>query len=344
MKALHCPNCSSRVFFENTLCLACGSELSFDPESFEMTSQPAEPGTPAGDCRNRNDGVCNWNLSGAENEAFCVACELNRVIPALTDDAAFSAWRELERAKHRVIYGIKRFRLPLRSKLSDPERGLAFDFLSADGTGGPVTTGHLNGVITIDVAEADTLLRERRRLELNEPYRTLVGHFRHEIGHYYWDILLPNEADKLGEFRNLFGDERVDYGSALMNYHESGPPTDWSEHFVTSYSSAHPWEDWAETWAHYMHIVDLVESAEQIGALGNSDRSKAGSAVTSAAFDPYHSTNFDEIFDRGAEITAAVNSLNRSMGQPDLYPFVIPPPAKERLRLVHRLIHDAASD
>jgi len=56
----------------------------------------------------------------------------------------------------------------------------------------PVLTSHCNGLITLNIAEADDAERERRRVKFHEPYRTLLGHLRHEVAHYYWDRLIAN--------------------------------------------------------------------------------------------------------------------------------------------------------
>ena len=126
-------------------------------------------------------------------------------------------------------------------------------------------TGHLNGVVTINVSEADDAERERRRAGLAEPYRTLLGHMRHEVGHYYWKRLVTGDADRLARFRELFGDDRDDYAAALTRHYQSGPPQDWQDRFVSAYASAHAWEDWAETWAHYLHMTDTIEIAATCG-------------------------------------------------------------------------------
>src|SRR5262249_50270393 len=155
-------------------------------------------------------------------------------------------------AKRRLVYTLLALNLPLVSRQEDRESGLSFEFLAdpADPAAPRVMTGHAGGVITVNVAEADDAERERRRLQMNEPYRPLLGAFRHEIGHYYWDRLIRGSA-RLAAFRETFGDERADYAEALDRHHAGGPPGDWQDRFVSAYASSHPWEDWAETWAHY---------------------------------------------------------------------------------------------
>ena len=201
-------------------------------------------------------------------------------------------------------------------------------------------TGHDNGLITINLAEADDSERERMRRQMGEPYRTLLGHFRHEIAHYYWDRLV-RDAPGIEAFRQLFGDEREDYGAALQRHYANGPPPDWQERFVTTYASTHPWEDWAETWAHYFHMVDTLETASAFGMRVRPRVTKGADLSTAIDFDP-HSAALDRIVDSWLPLTFAVNSINRSMGIADLYPFVLAPPVIVKLSFIHERIHAAA--
>ena len=274
-------------------------------------------------------------------EAFCTACRHNRTIPALSLPENLERWRRLEVAKRRLFYTLLRLRLPLTKRPEDPE-GLAFDFLSDDGPSAPpVMTGHASGLITINIAEADDVERERRRTGMGEPYRTLLGHLRHEVGHHYWTVLVERSPDPgtIERFRGLFGDERVDYGEALKRHYAQGAPPDWPERFISAYASAHPWEDWAETWAHYLHMVDTLETA---GAFGISTRpkvSRGAEIATTVDFDPHGDGDLEQLIGAWLPLTFAVNSLNRSMGQPDLYPFVIPPAVIGKLAFVHGCVH-----
>ena len=217
-----------------------------------------------------------------------------------------------------------------------------FDFLSdRNATDGQrILTGHDNGLITINIAEADDIYREMSRNQMNEVYRTLLGHFRHEIGHYYWDVLI-GRTDKLFPFRNLFGDERADYGFALQQYYSNNYSKIWKKQFISKYASAHPWEDWAETWAHYMHIVDTLETADSFGLNVRPRVVKPEDDMNTSFVDPYTVTNFDEIIDMWLPLTFAMNSLNRSMGLRDLYPFVISRTIKEKLRFIHEIVKEA---
>ncbi len=102
------------------------------------------------------------------------------------------------------------------------------------------------------------------RVQMHEPYRTLLGHFRHEVGHYYWDRLIAETRWQEG-YRNLFGDERASYADALDHHYKNGAPDNWQESSVSAYATMHPWEDWAETWAHYLHMMDAVDTALGFG-------------------------------------------------------------------------------
>ena len=217
-------------------------------------------------------------------------------------------------------------------------RGLAFEFL-ADAADGPpaVLTGHNGGVITINLAEADDAERERRRHALGEPYRTLLGHMRHESGHYYWDRLIDG-TDRHDEFRARFGDEREDYQAALQRHYANGAPADWQTRFVTAYASAHPWEDWAETWAHYLHMTDTLETAAACGVSIRPRRSDEPTLAKVPSTAGTLASPFDRLIASWYPMTYLLNSLNRGLGLADAYPFVLSPPAVEKLRFVHDTI------
>jgi hypothetical protein len=192
-------------------------------------------------------------------------------------------------------------------------------------------------VITLNIAEADDAVREKRRFELGEPYRTLLGHFRHEIGHYYWDRLIKNSA-RIDGFRILFGDEREDYGKALERHYRQGAPADWQNRFVSAYASAHAWEDWAETWAHYLHMADTLETAIGCGLSLQPRRQDEPALTPDISTSAPRSAPFDALIERWAPLAYVLNNLNRGLGMPDAYPFVLPPVAIEKLRFVHETI------
>ncbi|MGB5834171.1 MAG: putative zinc-binding peptidase [Thiohalocapsa sp.] len=285
--------------------------------------------------------VCNWMVPADGGDTNCAVCRLNQIIPNLASPGNLDKWFRIERGKRRLAYGLLRLGLPVRSKAEDPRGGLGFALLSSQDAppGEPVVTGHANGLITLNTDEADPSIRERIRLDMDEKYRTLLGHFRHEIGHYYWDLLI-RDGRRLEDFRLQFGDERVDYGQALDAHYATGAPADWQDSYISTYASSHPWEDWAETWAHYLHIVDTLETGEHFG-IAVERRMPDGSVQRSDPdFDPYAIGDFEPIIEHWLPLTFALNSINRSMGQTDLYPFVLSQPVIDKLGFVHSVVRD----
>ena len=352
MKLFECQHCGQLLYFENTRCERCGHVLGYLPDAAVLSALAEEDGDRWRPliapeqvyrfCANAAHGACNWLVPADGPSAFCRACRLNRTIPDLGPPEHLLRWQRLEAAKHQLVYGLLRLGLPLVSKFEDPDMGLAFDFLADPAPGSPerpkILTGHEHGLITINIAEADDAERERARQEMGEPYRTLLGHFRHEIGHYYWERLV-RDGRWLEWFRTMFGDERQDYGACLQAHHAEGPPPDWQERFVSGYASAHPWEDFAETWAHYLHIVDTLETAAAFGLRIAPMAGRAPGLAMAIDFDPCRQNDFDALLEAWLPLTYAVNSLNHSMGQPDLYPFVLAPTVIGKLRFVHGLVH-----
>jgi hypothetical protein len=353
MRLFSCGSCDQLVYFENVECMRCGAALGFVPETLEIAALEAAgentwsvagagPETPLyRHCAHRsNHAVCNWMVRADGHNAFCVACRLNRTIPDLGVQGNLARWRRLESEKRRLIYSLLALGLPVAAQSEDPA-GIAFEFLAETqptfSEDGRVITGHSGGVITLNVAEADPVMRERMRVDLSEPYRTILGHFRHESGHYYWERLMRH-GPWLDAFRALFGDETRPYDEALRAHYESGPPPDWPQRFVSAYASSHPWEDWAETWAHYLHIVDTLDTAYQFG-LRVQPRTPGGEELRAEpAFAPYQQEDFGAVIDHWLPLTFALNSLNRSMGYELAYPFVLAPPAIEKLDFVHRIV------
>jgi hypothetical protein len=346
MRSFACQACGHPLYFENFLCESCGRRLGFLPSLLTMTALEAagelwmsvtDPDNQYRYCANSVFDSCNWLIPAQSAEGFCVACRHNRTIPDLSKQRNIALWRRIETAKRRLFYSLLRLKLPLKTKSDDPT-GLAFNFLAP--TGKPVMTGHLDGVITINLAEADDAERERQRGAMEEPYRTLLGHFRHEIAHYYWDRLVRDHGT-IGEFREVFGDECADYGEALKRHHAEGAPESWPTSYVTAYASSHPWEDFAETWAHYFHIVDTLETARAFGVRMRPRAASAEAFEASIDFDPY-TASIDRLIDAWLPLTFAFNSINRSMGVPDLYPFVLGVPAMLKLTYVYNKIHRLA--
>lgn len=340
MKLFGCPHCGQRLYFENAQCLSCGNAVLFDPGQAEFV---LSEGDNVFRCVNATECACNW--TGEPGHPFCRACALNKTIPDMSILGNRERWIRVEAAKKRAIYTLLSFGLPVGPKENpDDETGLAFDFL-ADAPSEHVMTGHDNGLITLNVAEADSAEREKLRAELGENYRTLLGHFRHELGHYYWDRLIRDDPDRLAGFRSFFGDETADYETALQNHYANGSAPDWQERHISAYAASHPWEDWAETWAHYLHITDTLEMVEslnlKLGRLETVDpnllpRGDTGGA--DAAGPSNRPADFNTVLQRWLVLSEASNSINRCMGLPDLYPFVISVPVAEKLRFVHELL------
>ena len=358
MKLFKCTHCGQLLYFENSRCEKCDYPLGFETDQLQLVPLVAQAdGTfqiygadseqavnTYTHCHNHAEAGCNWLVRAGTSTPFCVACSLNRTIPDLSRPVHRLRWRELEVAKHRLIYSLLRMGLPVVSKVEDPTRGLAFNFMadtSHEG-GERVLTGHDDGLITINIAEADTIEREMARQAMDETYRTLLGHFRHEVGHYYWDELIAGTVH-VAEYRQLFGDERQDYAEALKVHYARGPRPDWPLQYISAYASSHPWEDWAETWAHYLHILDTLQTAHAFGVrlnpIGADNKQNLQAIITE---EPYQVADFDRIMAQWLPLTFAMNSLNRSMGQPDSYPFIIRPEVVRKMAFIHHVCQSAA--
>lgn len=379
MRDFICPNCGQQLAFENSVCLSCSSPLGFSLTL--RTLLVIADFVPTGDngylsgevdgrryrlCDNLHVAKCNWLVqipdahpgsvsntgteprsdAGPSSEsdsalepappaansgpALCESCRLTRIRPNDADPAGLDAFAEAEAAKRRLIMELAELGLPIVGRDENPRTGLAFDLLSSDTD--QVLTGHQNGVITLDLAEANDPHREQLRIEMDEPYRTLLGHFRHEIGHYYYSVLVADDAARQ-RFLDLFGNPDADYQAALDDHYSHGAPAGWEADHVSSYATMHAAEDWAETFAHYLHIRDTLDTAAAFGfapAGATLDRPQPGRA------------GFDKIIDLWLPLAWALNMVNRSMGHPDLYPFVLPEPVLEKMRLVHELCATAA--
>ncbi|HET7083984.1 MAG TPA: putative zinc-binding peptidase [Rhizomicrobium sp.] len=348
MKLFSCQGCGQLLYFENVRCENCGRALGYLTDLTEISAVEArEDGSwlvlaashkAYKFCQNYNAGMCNWMVPADDETGFCAACRHNRTVPDLSVPGNDVFWRKIETAKHRLFYSLLRLNLPLENRADDSEHGLAFDFLAdpPEPHVAGVLIGHDKGLITLALREADDATREKVRSEMGEPYRTLLGHFRHEIGHYFWDRLVENDVPILEGFRALFGDERQDYGAALKKHYDEGPPANWQNDFISAYATSHPWEDFAETWAHYLHIVDTLETAAAFGLKVKPRRAKGGLA-TAIDFDPYRA-DMDRLIDAWLPVEFATNNLNRSMGQTDLYPFLLSQRVIDKLSFVHVLM------
>lgn len=359
MRIFRCDHCGNALYFENVTCLRCGSDLAFLPGRMDLCAvEPVGEAAPgrwqrkaagrqeAGQhwrmCQHREaTQSCNFAVPAADPNPLCVSCRLTRVLPDLSEPRNRVRWYRIEVAKRRLWFTLARLRLMPCEPPAGQAVGPRFEF-KQDLPGQPVLTGHDEGVITLNVAEADDDERVRRRVALHEPYRTLLGHLRHESGHFYWDPLI-SQASRHEDFRRLFGDERADYQRALgEHYARGGEVAAWQDRFVSAYATAHPWEDWAETWAHYLHMVDLLETA----ASYNTRMSVPGSRSDEKeeVDDPFQAQPmaFDALVQQWIPLTLLLNSLNRSLGQDDAYPFALSPGAMDKLRFVHETINYAA--
>jgi hypothetical protein len=349
LKLFTCQACDNIVHFENCICGNCGHHLAYAPEQglmMALEADPAgwrlikDPGTPRLLCRNAEFNACNWLVSPGSDETLCAACRHNGTIPDLRTPGRLQAWRDLEQAKHRLFYTLMRWNLPLRTRQEDPDHGLIFHFLADDpARGQKVMTGHENGVITIALSEADDIERERRRLQMGEPYRTLLGHFRHEVGHHFWDLLV-RDGGRLDACRAIFGDDSTDYSEALKQHYAEGPPSNWQDSYVTAYATTHPWEDFAETWAHYLHIVDTLEMAANFGMQIAPAVDRIGGLCAKADFDPYTTEDFDVIVRSWLPFVFAINNVSRTMGLRDIYPFLLSPTVIRKLSFIHTLVQE----
>ncbi|MCL5043624.1 MAG: putative zinc-binding peptidase [Gammaproteobacteria bacterium] len=347
--------CGQAIFFHNTRCLACGSELGYHPQlGLLLNLQPQQDDQhwliqpppdsaqqPVKRCSNLHGPLqCNWLVSDPQHGDLCQACALNLLIPNLDQPGSPELWRATEEAKRRLVAQLIMLGLPVLNREQDPQRGLGFKLMRQQPGDEPVMTGHMNGVITINVAEADPAYREQVRQNMAEHYRTLLGHFRHESGHYYWDRLV-RDSDWLAPCRELFGDERRDYQQALSNHYQYGPALDWQNNFISHYAASHPWEDWAETWAHYLHMTDTLNVALDFGI--QVDRLELALTPFTAVdlnctADNAEAERFLAFVNRWVMLSSVLNVLARTMGQADIYPFVLNPGSLRKMYFVHRVI------
>nr|WP_136250726.1 putative zinc-binding metallopeptidase [Ningiella ruwaisensis] len=359
MKTFTC-SCGNTLHFPNTQCVKCGASVGFLPDKLVVADiQPSHDNTYTSvqsehsyrKCRNYAiEDVCNWMVRSDDDNPLCTSCRLTHTIPNLDKAENRKLWFYMEEAKRRLLYSLLKLDLPIVSKWEDPKKGLGFAFLedvTEDEFGNELTlkeyvsTGHSGGLITINLKEADPSNRIKIREQMQEQYRTLLGHFRHESGHYFWDQLVK-DSDQLDEFRALFGDERIDYQHAMQSYYANGPNPNWQNVWISAYASMHPWEDWAETWAHYLHMVDTLQTANHFSF------SIGGAALSDPLHEHPHDDaliterNFTRLFNDWCKLTSSLNALNRSMGLDDAYPFIISISALNKLRFVHNIIEQSA--
>jgi len=345
MRTYRCQ-CGNSLFFDNSLCLACEREVGFCPACHTITTLlpdddgqlhcgNPECGAVLAKCINYSQhAVCNRCLALplAEPEGFCDCCRFNQTIPDLSVPGNLQKWYRLEAAKRRLFYDLSQLGLPYGTAADGIEPALAFDFkadvipktgLWRNGANTEqVYTGHEAGLITINIREADDVEREKLRVDMGEGKRTLIGHFRHEIGHFYWDVLVKNRREE--SFTELFGDPNdPTYAEALELHYKQGPPADWAEHFISAYASMHPWEDFAETWATYLSMISALDTADHVGFGGETD--------------PIHA-DLSAMIARYQQLGIALNEMNRSMGLLDLVPEVLVTPVIDKLHFIHALV------
>lgn len=341
MRDFNCPNCGQRLAFENSTCLNCGSALGFSLDQTALLviaeGDAAEQAgfVSAADyqlCANLQLAECNWLVPVSNPRLLCASCVLTTERPSDTDTVGLAEFAEAEAAKRRLIAELHELKLPIVGRDQDTAYGLAFRLLSSAHE--TVLTGHENGVITLDLAEGDDVHREQLRVEMDEPYRTLLGHFRHEVGHYYFYRLITPSNDHLARFNELFGDPDADYQDALDRHYSEGAPEGWHDTFVSSYATMHAAEDWAETFAHYLHIRDTLDTCAAFGF-----------APASATFDrpPLGPSAFGAIIDLWLPLAWSLNMVNRSMGHDDLYPFVLPAAVLDKMQFIHTVIEETVS-
>ena len=367
-RAYRC-RCNRPVFFRNAVCLACRTPLGYDPDLVLLrplapTRDPqvwramrtrrigaTQPLLTYRRCANWNSAApCNWLLrddADAKLQPYCRSCRLDRTIPDPDDRDNASLWLKVEHAKRALVSQLIALQLPVESRVSEnTTQGVQFDLLRSPIVGPRVMTGHDNGLITLDIEEADDVHRETVRTQMHEPYRTLIGHLRHEIGHYYWQRLVQNSAWE-APCRALFGDDRADYGAALQAHYANGAPHDWMNRHVSAYASAHPYEDWAETWAHYLHMVDALDTSRSFGLVAHHG---------DIQYDPFDTRALDladgtatsedmaflAVVNGWIELTGALNEVTRSMGEHDFYPFILSIPAVRKLHFIHKVVRSEA--
>ena len=351
MKAFQCT-CGQLLFFHNAVCLGCGSAIAYDPTSrllgallqnddgsWSIAVDERAPKPSFRFCQHRTGAAaCNWLVPTETAHAACLSCRLTRTIPDLSDERNVLRVEIIETAKRRVLYGLQTCGLPIVPKDEDAARGLAFDLLEQL-SGERVMTGHVGGLITLNVAEADADFREKSRESFHEPYRTIVGHLRHEIGHHYWDLLV-RDTDWLWKFRRLFGTEETDYVLALQSYYSDGPPLDWADRFISGYAASHPWEDWAESWAHYLHLRATLQTVASFSLDTSATPFRITPFEIDALYDPTLASaeHFLGWINAWVKLTTVLNETARSMGQPDVYPFVMNRAVVTKLHFVQCVI------
>lgn len=375
MKTFQC-DCADQpiLFFESSHCLACNRTVGLDdnfdqvePYEFDQVTgsffKAIAPTIHYQKCDNNAqfkacNGMVNLNTFvpvEGKDEVLCFACRFNETVPDLSIAEHIPLWQKMEVAKRRALYTLKALSLPLKTIAQDPDNGLSFDFITDRNVNDHFTsplaghetvfTGHDCGHITINLAEADDVSRSQTKDAMGERYRTLLGHFRHELGHYYFDQLIVHTPEKQQLCKQYFGDDQLDYQEALDQHYQHGAPKNWPEHYISEYATMHPYEDWAESWAHYMHIIDTLETAQNFSITGSTSGEQADSEEVGELNLPQDAyffsgqTAISNILDTWVDFSVILNSLNRSMGLADAYPFVLTQAVRTKLSFIHHAIH-----
>jgi hypothetical protein len=345
MRHFKCRNCGNVLFFENSQCVQCGSQVGFEPQAAEFVLLGADSQFQL--CQNGAEhAVCNWVVPVGCDNPLCPSCKLNIIIPDLTVAGNLEAWHKIEVAKRRILYTLAELGQRPPSRTEDAVTGVGFDFLRPT-ENNKVLTGHEFGIITLNVNEAEDDERAKIKNQMGESYRTLIGHFRHEIGHYYWDRFFQGRPDNdaaMLAFREIFGDEREDYDAALARHYANPAPAP-KEKYISDYASVHPWEDWAETWAHYLHITDGAETALNFGLSPANVKIPftplpEGALSLPDALDWKDADRdaFQEKLEAWARLAPALNEIVASLGHEAFYPFVFSVDIVRKFSFVHYMV------
>jgi hypothetical protein len=333
VRVFKCEVCGSELFFENSVCVTCGSAVGYSRD--DGTVVAVDDDRPI--CANLNRCGCNWIADPTSAAGLCFSCSLTRTRPADADTVGLTHYWVAESAKRRLIFGLDQLELPI--KISDGSGGVAFDLLSS--SQGKITTGYQNGLITLDLAESNDAHREALRESMDEPYRTVLGHFRHEIGHYYCELLALNGGSRK-DFRELFGDESTSYDEALQRHYSDGGGHDWQGRYISAYATMHPLEDFAEVFGHLLHIADTLQTAAEFRLLPHHVQDDDAFSMPEIAKKPrvalLERPMADVVAQTWLPLTKGLNQINRSMGKADLYPFVLEEPVIAKLAFVADLI------
>jgi len=352
VRAFACPVCNNFTAFEADRCRTCDAHVGLHLPSMTMVATDGDAAYIDGErwvrCTQAGTLGCNWLVREEEYEAYrrgrCLAHSLIRHEPVSDDTLAREKLVPAAAALRRLVYQLHDLGLPIEPYWRS-EGGLAFDLLSSYTTGEKVIIGHADGVITIDLIETLDAYREQLRVSLGEPYRTMLGHFRHEVGHYYQNVLVETGAGAdryLDECRRLFGDERASYSDAIDRHYKFGAPDHWRASFISEYATMHPWEDFAECFAHYLHIADTIDTAREAGMVLHADRVRFTAPRDVVPLECYDDLPIERLLFDWKWISMFFNRINTAMGKNALYPFDIPPPVAAKLGFVHRVIRPTA--